>query len=168
MNREIQAVANSLSMVAGKTCCAHRQAGFTLVEMLIAVTVLALSFFAIAPLLTTAVTLDRDTMLKVKVQSLAAYKMDELIAQGLTVTGCDGLAKDCTAAYNCNEFIDPDTDLIYPTLAAVPGTVAFPVTRNMAILPVANTNLCRITITTTYAMRAGENVTHTLIAEKGR
>ncbi|GAB4484684.1 MAG: hypothetical protein OHK006_09550 [Thermodesulfovibrionales bacterium] len=142
--------------------------GFTLVEMIIAVSVFAISLLAFAPLLTTAVTLDRDSMLKVKARALAAYKMDELIAEGLTVTGCDGVVRDCTAAYSCTEYVDSDTDRVYATPADVPSSVAFRIDRTMAIAPVTNTNLCRMTISTTYQMANDAPQVFTLVAEKGR
>jgi prepilin-type N-terminal cleavage/methylation domain-containing protein len=134
--------------------------GFTLVEVLIAVVVLALSFIALLPLIISAVSTDKTALLTTKSQAVTASKMDELLAAGTSMT-CNGGAWACGAA-NCVDFVNAETDVVSAATTGVP----FEITRTSnALIVNANSGLCKLTVTSTYTYK-GEQKSFQLITEK--
>ncbi|MBI5076068.1 MAG: prepilin-type N-terminal cleavage/methylation domain-containing protein [Nitrospirae bacterium] len=137
--------------------------GFTLVEVLIAVTVLSISFFALLPLITSAVSTDKTALLTTKSQAVTAYKMDELLAAGTSMT-CNGAAYVCGAApgNTCIDFVNAETDVVSAATAGAPFEI---MRTSNALIVNATSGLCKLTITSTYTYQ-GEVKTFRLITEK--
>ena len=141
--------------------------GFTLIEVLIAVTVLSLSLLALLPLITTAVSADKTALLTTKSQAVTAYKMDELLAGGTSRTSmtCNGGNWNCANPEAvCVEFVNAETDSVS---SAAPVGAPYVITRtSRALIVNPNSGLCKLTVTSTYTYQ-GETKTFRLITEKG-
>jgi prepilin-type N-terminal cleavage/methylation domain-containing protein len=57
--------------------------GFTLIEVLLSIVLFSLSLFALVPLLTTAVRIDKENYLSVKARAMAADTLDTLMGDAL-------------------------------------------------------------------------------------
>ena len=112
--------------------------GFTLIEVLVAIVLFIISLLAIVPLLFTAVSVDKESFLKIKAQTMVAEKIEELMSQDISTIGSG----------NDSETEDGFTLNRVWTVAAGTG------------------NLSLITISVTYTYK-GIAKTVTAVAERG-
>jgi len=113
--------------------------GFTLLEVILGLSIFAVAMLSIEPLVITAMRYDKDTWFKVKVRELAIQKLDDIVAQ--TTLTCNGITN--------TEYIDAENGAFFTP----PKIVSFPVTRTWTISQ-ATGNLCDIKTTVTYRDRS--------------
>lgn len=124
--------------------------GFTLLEVILGLSIFAVAMLSIEPLVITAMRYDKDTWFKVKVRELAIQKLDDIVAQ--TTLTCDGVVR--------TEYIDAETGAVSATPSG-----SFPVSRTWTISPVPVTespNLCDLKTTVTYWDKHNNNAEKTI------
>ena len=130
------------------------QKGFTLIEVIVAASILSVAMLSLVPLLVSSYRVDRETMYRVRAQQLVTQRLDELISQENLV--CGGAAN--------TDFIDAHTGTVYAALPAVPVAI----TRTWTVAaPVAPSNLCAIAVTAAYTDSGGAK-TYRVVSQKGR
>jgi prepilin-type N-terminal cleavage/methylation domain-containing protein len=130
------------------------QKGFTLLEVIVAASILAVAMLSLVPLLISSYRIDKETLYRVRAQQLVTQRLDELIAQENLV--CGGAAS--------TDFIDAHSGAVY---AAVP-TVPVVITRTWTVgAPVGLTSLCTITVAAAYTDSGGAK-TYQAVSRKGR
>jgi prepilin-type N-terminal cleavage/methylation domain-containing protein len=68
--------------------------GFTLIEVLIAIVIFSLSLLALVPLLSTAMSIDRENYLNVTSRATAADVLDTLMGGGVPIVGNPSTVND--------------------------------------------------------------------------
>lgn len=127
--------------------------GFSLIEVLVAATIISIAMLSLVPLLISSYRVDTETRNRVRAQQAAAQRLDELLGQ--TNISCDGIAR--------SDFIDAATGNVYAVAPAVPLVM----TRTWIIgAPAANSSLCPITVTVSYTDQGGAKV-YQAVTQKG-
>lgn len=129
------------------------QKGFTLLEVIVAASILSVAMLSLVPLLISSYRVDRETLYRVRAQQLVTQRLDELISQENLV--CGGAAS--------TDFIDAHTGAVYAALPAVPVAI----TRTWTVgAPPALSSLCTITVTVVYTDSGGPK-TYRVVSQKG-
>jgi prepilin-type N-terminal cleavage/methylation domain-containing protein len=130
-----------------------KERGFTLLEVIIAVSIISIGLMALIPLLISSYKVDTQTAFRVRSQYVMAQKMDDLISQDTVSGGSTGI-----------DYIDAQTGQVYSSAPSVPVVI----TRTWGVGVPADTlhPLNAITVTVTYTFR-GETKTLTAYSRKG-
>jgi prepilin-type N-terminal cleavage/methylation domain-containing protein len=148
--------------MAGTT---RRQKGFTLLEVIVALSLIAIAMLAVIPLLIQAFSVDNETVYRVKAQSLAAQRVDDLISRSST-TNTDAYGNLICNGITYTEYVDERSGLVSTVNSGAPTVI----TRSWVLVPSPTSSatypLCLITVTTSYTYK-GNPKSYQLVSESG-
>jgi len=139
--------------------------GFTLIEVIVAGTIISIGMMALIPLLLSTYKVDTQTTIRVRAQYVMAQKMDELISA--ETPSCDNTTH--------TDFIDAQTGQVSASAPSVPVVI----TRQWIVGTSTNSGLysngqggvephpfCPVTVTASYTDQGGPK-TLTSFSQKG-
>lgn len=148
--------------MAGRT---EYQKGFTLLEVIVAISLIAIAMLAIIPLLVQAFSVDNETVYRVKAQSLTAQRVDDLISRS-SITNVDAYGNLICNGVTYTEYIDEQSGLVSTVNSGAPTVI----TRTWVVAQSPHSSptypLCLITVTTNYTYK-GKPKSYQLISELG-
>ncbi|HXZ04864.1 MAG TPA: type II secretion system protein [Ktedonobacteraceae bacterium] len=147
------------------------QRGYTLLEVIVATSIIAGVMLAILPLVVQSFSVDKQTAYRVKAQALTAQKLDDIVSLS-SVSNIDSngnLVCDWTSSSGVYYSDVTDLETGQPT---TPNVVTA-LTRTWYIQqihptpPATPPDLCLVTVTTSFTYQ-GQTRSFTLVSERGR